>query len=79
MIDLIPFIKGTCQNWIYKHYPAEKQRNINELQGYNQQAKDLMWEFINSCRTRSNELETLNNNGNLTVDQIDYSDIVPGA
>lgn len=79
MIDLVPFIKGTCQDWIHKHYSTEKQACVNELQGYTQQQKDTMWTFINACRARSNELEDLYANGNLTVDQISYSDIVPGV
>lgn len=79
MIDLIPFIKGDCQDWIHKHYSTEKQACINELQGYTQEQKDTMWQFINACRARSNYFESLYNNGNLDVSQINYKDILPGA
>lgn len=78
MIDLLPFIKGSCHDRIVTFYDRDKQTNINELQGYTQQQKDTMWAFINACRQRSNDLEVLYQNNQLSVEQIDYSDIVPG-
>jgi uncharacterized protein YwgA len=38
-------------------YPLYKQNNINELQGYEQADKDLMWQHINSQRDWSNLVE----------------------
>ncbi len=79
MIEMMANIKGTCENYIYSFYSTTKQLCINELQGFNQQDKDTMWVFINACRERSNQLESLYLNGNLTMEDINYSDISPGV
>jgi hypothetical protein len=73
-LDNIRLIKGSCENKIFSVYPITKQLNINELQGYTQDDKDRMQKFINTCRERSDELESIEN---ITMDQIDYSDIQP--
>lgn len=75
-MNIIDIIKGSCRTYIFRHYPIEKQMNINNLRGYSQNEKDTMLDFIDSCRARANYLESLES---LTINQIDYSDITPNG
>lgn len=38
-------------------YPLYKQNNINNLQGYTQEDKDIMWAYINNYRDICNAFE----------------------
>jgi hypothetical protein len=54
---IIQMVNEMARDSIESIYPLYKQNNINELQGYEQADKDLMWQHINSQRDKSNALE----------------------
>lgn len=50
--------RDTAQKRIFEKYPIWKQINISELQGYTQEEKEAMWNFINPQREWVDAIET---------------------
>ena len=51
-------IKAIAERLILGKYPIYKQLNITELQGYTEDERSEMWEYINSIREQSNTFES---------------------